>query len=66
MQNDLGVPVKHNSSDVDVVDGKLRLYFLPYQSNSTLYVDEAVLESPLEYSGSMEGVDVGVDWEWWR
>jgi hypothetical protein len=49
MISDPGVPVTQNPIDVDIVDGKLRFYFLPDQHNSTLYVYEAVPNSPYEY-----------------
>jgi hypothetical protein len=45
----LGVPITENPFDVDVVDGKLRLYSIPDQHNSTLYVYEAEPNSPYEY-----------------
>lgn len=41
MVSDLGIVVTMNPFDVDVVDGKLRFYFMPDQHNSTLYVYEA-------------------------
>ncbi|KAK8216905.1 hypothetical protein M8818_001868 [Zalaria obscura] len=49
MTSELGVPVTQNPVDVAVVDGKLRLYWLPDQHNSTLYVYEAQPDSPYEY-----------------
>ncbi|OJJ48952.1 hypothetical protein ASPZODRAFT_61126 [Penicilliopsis zonata CBS 506.65] len=39
--SDLGVSIAENPVDVSVVDGKLRVYFIPDQHNSTLYVYEA-------------------------
>ncbi|GKU03679.1 hypothetical protein FLAG1_06265 [Fusarium langsethiae] len=41
MESELGVRVTQNPMDVGVEDGKLRLYLLPDQHNSTLYVYEA-------------------------
>ena len=49
MTSDKGVPITENPFDVDVVDGKMRLYFVPDQFNSTLYVYEAEMESPYEF-----------------
>jgi hypothetical protein len=49
MTSELGVAITENPVDVAVVDGKLRLYWLPDQHNSTLYVYEAVSDSPYEY-----------------
>jgi hypothetical protein len=49
MVSDLGVPVTENPFDVDIVDGRLRVYFLPDQHNSTLYVYEAQPDSPVEF-----------------
>ena len=49
MVSALGTPVTQNPFDVAIVNGKLRLYFLPDQHNSTLYVYEAVQNSPYEY-----------------
>ncbi|KAL2128200.1 hypothetical protein VTI74DRAFT_9524 [Chaetomium olivicolor] len=40
MVSDHGVLVTKNPMDVAVVDGKMRLYFLPDEHNSTLYVYE--------------------------
>lgn len=45
----LGVPLTQNPIDASVEDGKLRLYLLPDQHNSTLYVIEAQPDSPYEY-----------------
>ncbi|KAK3403594.1 hypothetical protein B0T20DRAFT_401358 [Sordaria brevicollis] len=39
--SDLGAAMTKNPMDVAVVDGKMRLYFLPDERNSTLYVYEA-------------------------
>jgi len=41
MESALGVRVTMNPMDVGVKDGKLRLYLLPDQHNSTLCVFEA-------------------------
>ena len=49
MTSDLGAPVTQNPIDVDIVDGKLRFYFMPDQHNSTLYVYEAEPNSLYEY-----------------
>jgi len=42
MVSDAGNLVTKNPFDVGIVDGKLRLYFLPDERNSTLYVYEVV------------------------
>ncbi|GLB36760.1 hypothetical protein LshimejAT787_0310470 [Lyophyllum shimeji] len=49
MKSDLGTLVTMNPFDVDVVNDRLRVYFLPDQHNSTLYVYEALPNSPYEY-----------------
>ena len=49
MLSDLGGIVSNNPVDVDVVGGRLRLYFLPDSTNATLYVYEAQPQSPYEY-----------------
>jgi hypothetical protein len=49
MLSDLGAPVTQNPVEVAVVDGQLRLYWLPDEHNSTLYVYEAQINSPYEY-----------------
>jgi hypothetical protein len=49
MVSDLGVPVTQNPFDVDIVDDKLRVYFMPDLHNSTLYVYEAQPNSPFEF-----------------
>ncbi|KFZ23989.1 hypothetical protein V502_01534 [Pseudogymnoascus sp. VKM F-4520 (FW-2644)] len=49
MLTDLGVTMTQNPVEVAVVDGKLRLYWLPDQHNSTLYVYEAQVDSPYQY-----------------
>lgn len=41
MVTDKGAPMAKNPFDVAIVDGKLRLYFLPDEEHSTLYVYEA-------------------------
>lgn len=64
MVSDLGVLVTENPFDVDVVDGRLRFYFLPDQMNSTLYVYEALPGSLFEYGGSMMG-EQQVGFEGW-
>jgi hypothetical protein len=43
MKSDLGTPMTQNPFDVDVVGGRLRLYFVPDQRNSTVYVYEPVV-----------------------
>ncbi|EJU04836.1 hypothetical protein DACRYDRAFT_63041, partial [Dacryopinax primogenitus] len=45
MISDLGVLVTENPVDVAMVDGKLRVYFMPDQHNSTLYVYEPTAAS---------------------
>lgn len=42
MASDTGMLVTKNPMDVAVVDGKMRLFFLPDERNSTLYVYEPV------------------------
>jgi hypothetical protein len=49
MVSDLGTPMTQNPFDVALVNGTMRLYFLPDQHNSTLYVYEAEPDSPREY-----------------
>ncbi|KAH8702096.1 hypothetical protein BGW36DRAFT_394833 [Talaromyces proteolyticus] len=41
LTSDLGVSLTQNPVDAQVVDGKLRVWFLPDQRNSTLYIYEA-------------------------
>lgn len=41
MRTDHGVLVTKNPVDVDVVDGRMQLYFLPEEGHATLYVYEA-------------------------
>ena len=45
----MGVALTQNPIDASVEDGKLRLYLLPDQHNSTLYVIEAQPDSPYEF-----------------
>ena len=45
----MGVPLTQNPIDASVEDGKLRLYLLPDQHESTLYVIEAQPDSPYEF-----------------
>ncbi|KAK5678802.1 hypothetical protein LTS10_008457 [Elasticomyces elasticus] len=47
-----GYPVTQNPVEVAVVDGKLRLYFMPDQHNSTLFVYEAEPGSPFQFGGT--------------
>ncbi|KAK4497925.1 hypothetical protein PRZ48_010580 [Zasmidium cellare] len=49
MRSILGTPVTQNPVEVSVEDGKLRLYFLPDQHTSILYVYEAQPDSPYEF-----------------
>lgn len=41
MLSDLGTLITKNPMDVAIVNGKMKLYFLPDERNSTLYVYEA-------------------------
>ncbi|OKL63845.1 hypothetical protein UA08_00436 [Talaromyces atroroseus] len=41
LTSDLGVTLTENPIDAQVVDGKLRMWFMPDQHNSTLYIYEA-------------------------
>lgn len=41
LTSDLGTSMTENPIDIAVVDGKLRIYCLPDQHNSTLYVYDA-------------------------
>lgn len=45
----LGTVLTESPMDVEIVDGKLRFYWLPDQHNSTMYVYEAEPMSPYEY-----------------
>lgn len=49
MRSILGTPVTQNPVEASVEDGKMRLYFLPDQHVSTLYVYEAQPDSPYEF-----------------
>lgn len=51
----LGVCIAQNPVDVAVVDGRLRLFWLPDQHNSTLYVYEAEPDSAFEFGGTGGG-----------
>ncbi|KAF4125461.1 hypothetical protein GMORB2_4301 [Geosmithia morbida] len=51
LESELGVRLTMNPVDVSVEDGKLRLYWLPDQHNSTLYIYEAQPDSPFEFGG---------------
>ena len=57
MTSQLGAPITENPMDVSVVDGRLRVYWLPDQHNSTLYVYEAQPASPFEYGGTGGGAE---------
>ncbi|KAJ3991431.1 hypothetical protein F5050DRAFT_1190394 [Lentinula boryana] len=55
MTSDAGTLVTQNPIDVSVSeDGQLRLYWLPDQHNSTLYVYEAQAQSPFEFGGGLQ------------
>ncbi|KIM80558.1 hypothetical protein PILCRDRAFT_822287 [Piloderma croceum F 1598] len=47
--SDAGAAINQNPMDVDVVDGKLRLYLAPDVGNTTVYVLEAQTRSPYEF-----------------
>jgi hypothetical protein len=49
MLSDQGAPVTKNPVDVAVVNGQLRLYWLPDERNSSLFVYEAQVNSPYQY-----------------
>lgn len=49
LKSALGTPLTQNPFDVAIVNGSLRLYFLPDQHNSTLYVYEPEVNSPYQY-----------------
>ena len=55
LMSELGVRITENPVDVDVVNGQLRLYWLPDQHNSTLYIYEADTRANFEYGGSGGG-----------
>jgi hypothetical protein len=46
-----GTRMTQNPFDVSVVDGRLRLYWMPDQHESTVYVYEARPDSPFQYGG---------------
>lgn len=49
LTSSLGSSLTQNPIDASVEDGKLRLYLLPDQHKSTLYIIEAQPDSPYEY-----------------
>lgn len=49
LQSKLGAPLTQNPIEASVEDGKLRLYLMPDQHDSTLYVIEAQPDSPHEF-----------------
>lgn len=49
LKSAFGTPITQNPFDVALVDGALRLYFLPDQHNSTLYIYEPEVNSPYQY-----------------
>lgn len=49
LQSAQGVPLTQNPIDASVEDGKLRLYLMPDQHDSVLYVIEAQPDSPYEF-----------------
>ncbi len=49
MKSALGTPITQNPFDVALVNERMRVYFLPDQHNSTLYVYEPEPNSPYEY-----------------
>lgn len=51
LESDLGTQITQNPFDVDVVDGKMRVYFMPDQHNSTIYIYEAEENSPFQFGG---------------
>ncbi|KPM42741.1 hypothetical protein AK830_g3818 [Neonectria ditissima] len=51
LESALGVRLTQNPVDVSVQDGKLRLYWMPDQHNSTLYIYEAQPDSPFQFGG---------------
>lgn len=51
LKSDLGVQVTQNPFDVDVVDGRMRVYFMPDQHNSTIYFYEPKVDSPFQFGG---------------
>lgn len=53
--SELGAPMTSNPMDVGVVDGRLRVYWVPDQGNSTIYVYEAEPGGPFQYGGDGGG-----------
>jgi hypothetical protein len=51
MKTETGKLVTENPMDAAIVDGKLRVYWLPVQHNCTLYAYEAQPDSPFEFGG---------------
>ncbi|KAK7431880.1 hypothetical protein QQZ08_001499 [Neonectria magnoliae] len=51
LESALGVRLTQNPVDASVDDGKLRLYWMPDQHNSTLYIYEAQPDSPFQFGG---------------
>ncbi|KZT51387.1 hypothetical protein CALCODRAFT_512734 [Calocera cornea HHB12733] len=51
LKSDLGALMLNNPVDVNIVDGKMRVYFMPDQHNSTMYVFEPEDNSPYEFGG---------------
>ena len=49
LQSAAGAPLTQNPIEASVEDGKLRLYFLPDEHESTLYIIEAQPDSPYEF-----------------
>lgn len=49
LQSALGVPLTQNPIEASVEDGRLRLYFIPDEHVSTLYIIEAQPDSPYEF-----------------
>lgn len=49
LKSALGTSMTQNPFDVALVNGNLRLYFLPDQHNSTLYIYEPERNSPYQY-----------------
>jgi len=47
----VGYPLTQNPVEVSVVDGKLRLYWMPEPRNSTLFIYEADT-TPFQFGGS--------------
>ncbi|KAK9455956.1 hypothetical protein V1511DRAFT_458297 [Dipodascopsis uninucleata] len=51
LQSELDVVVTMNPFDIDVVDGRIRVYFAPDQHNTTIYMYEPLVDSPYEFGG---------------